>query len=241
MKKNSANLKVWALAALLIAALMQQGCIGDSNPPPGPEARSEFNFNFNTAGFVGDVSDFTTANEDAINFNLDVGPLPSDANSQGLRLNFTDVGNDVFAYTWIGIDVLEASTFYNITFEITLEVANMAVDDSANGAPDEFVHFKAGATGQLPRRTTDNDFVSVNFDKGADTQSGGDMLYFGTLTLPEAGAATGSFTIENFSVPVFAQTDANGRLYVIFGIEADANLPISVVIDQMNINYAFAG
>lgn len=223
---------------LVPAALaLLSGCLNSDEPLTGPEVVAIFNFNNDLAGFEGSISDYGLDERDSIDFDFSNVALPTDTTQRGLGLRFTDVNTEVFAYTYFPITLPEANTFYDLTFLINLEVENLDTTGDFDGGPNEVIHLKAGGVNAEPQDLVNNDFVQVDIDKGFAAQSGADLLLFGSLVMPESQTSTGRFTIGNGGVPVSVQSDADGTIWIVFGVDSQAGHRVGVYIDDMTIEF----
>jgi len=84
------------------------------------------------------------------------------------------------------------------------------------------VFVKTGASPTEPMVAADNQgMLSLNLDKGNQSQSGHDAAMVGNVSLPARGRADhGYVSRNNYRAQQTATTDAEGRLWLFFGTDS---------------------
>jgi hypothetical protein len=132
--------------------------------------------------------------------------------------NFSD---DLFMYFKKQVSGLQPNATYDVQFEI--EFATQAPDGSfgIGGSPANSVIFKAGATVVEPKSVLEKGMYRMNIDKGNQQSEGADTDNLGDIAKPDDG--NWNFVMvsrDNLAQPFPVTTDANGRVWLIFGTDS---------------------
>ena len=216
------------------------GCGGDDSgaspappppppPPPGPPGTVTLTYSFanDFAGWEAAYADYTLGQEATIGFAFGHERLPAPlADRTGIYLSSDNRSDDVFMYLTRQVDGLVPNTRYRVDLQI--EIATNAPPNcpGAGGSPGESVFVKAGASAVRPEKVVAaGNFVTVNFDKGDQSQSGANAVVIGNFAQSTAGGSclNGPYqrkTLSSGTAGPAVRSDGNGRLWLVAGTDS---------------------
>lgn len=198
-------------------------------PPPPPPGAITLTYSFATdfAGWEPAYSDYTLGQEATIGFAFGHERLPAPlADRTGIYLSSDNRSDDVFMYLTRQVDGLAPNTRYRVDLQI--EIATNAPPNcvGAGGSPGESVAIKAGAAAVRPEKiVTTGNFVTVNFDKGNQSQGGANAVVIGNFaqSTPGGSCLNGSYqrkTLSSGTSGPAVRSDASGRLWLVAGTDS---------------------
>jgi hypothetical protein len=217
-------------AASFVAGRCGGGDVGPppSPPPPSPPGTVNLDFSFatNFAGWEPAYADYTLGQEASIDFAFGHERLPDPLDSRsGIFLSSNNRSDDVFMYATRLLDGLERNTRYRVDLSITLATNAPPNCPGVGGSPGEGVALKAGAVGFRPENVIQTgNFVTVNFDKGNQTQGGNDVVAIGNLAQTTSGSCTSPvYRLKTLSIgssgPIVT-SDSSGRIWLVIGTDS---------------------
>lgn len=204
----------------------------------------EFTFPNSTHGWVGEFADYPVDEEGFFELgwgweNLPVEICTSKAHlTKGLFLTGNNHSDDLFMFAKRQMDGLRPNTFYDLIFSILIESnvpSGIAV--GIGGSPGRSVYFKVGASGEEPQKIAFNDYYLLNIDKGDQSNPGKNALVIGDLESPASDPFDSHYFFKQLSheIPLRAQTDAQGRLWVFLGTDSGFEGTSKFYIAQVNL------
>ncbi len=207
------------IPAVLAVLLLTSAC--DSSDSSGPATEIAIDF-ATDRGWRGGQSDYSTATapEDVI---FEEGAaLPAPFTGTGLYSAGINRSDDLFLYATRSFDGLIPNQRYRVSFDLRILTDASSGCIGVGGAPGESVTVKAGASPIEPMTVeTDGEFL-MNIDKGNQVQSGADALALGNIANGNTDCEQRSFEEKRLgsTTPLVTETDAGGRLWIIFGIDS---------------------
>ena len=205
---------------MVFATVLVSGCAGGPEVEPRP-VEIGVNFDKTFTGWIGGYADYTsdTQPNDVV---LQPRPLPAPFAGYGLYTAGTNRSDDLFIYIKKKLTGFSPNQDYVLTFRVTFLTSALAACAGVGGPPGEAVTLKAGATAVEPETVIIDGEYLMNIDKGNQTQGGKDALALGNI----AGTNTDcerprfeSITL-NSSDTLKVRSDAQGTLWIIFGIDS---------------------
>jgi hypothetical protein len=224
---------------LFLAAATSSGFVGkcgsNSPAPPGPPPPSpsppgtvtfDFSFTDDLAGWEPDVADYPVGDETAIDFSFGQERLPDPlGDGRGFYMQSRNEPDDVFLYASRLLDGLRPATTYRIG--VRLRFATNAPPDcfGIGGAPGEAVIIKTGASAVRPAHRVEEGLVRVNFDKGAQTESGEDVVAIGNFAqeTPGGDCLAPFYQLKTLTLTTGGpqvRSDSSGRLWLVIGTDS---------------------
>lgn len=196
-------------------------------PPPAPgTATFDFSFATNLAGWEPAVADYALGQEESIDFAFGHERLPDPVdNRSGMFLSSNNASDDVFMFASRLVDGLARNTRYRVDLSITFATNAPPGCVGIGGAPGEAVTVKAGAVGFRPETVIESgNFVTVNFDKGDQTQSGEDVVAIGDFAQTTPGnCLLPVYRLKTLSIgsagPIVT-SDSSGRVWLVIGTDS---------------------
>jgi len=216
-------------------AALLAGCKVDviSNPdpdPPGPNppstVRLDFSFANGLAGWEAAYADYSLGMEASIGFAFGHERLPAPLNAvSGLYLSADNRSDDVFMYITRLVDGLAPNRRYRIETRIDIATNVPPGCPGAGGSPGESVYVKAGGTGTRPEKIVQGNFVTVNFDKGAQSTGGPNAFVIGDIAQTQAAGGCLNAPYQRKTLTTGANgpavtTDSSGRLWLVIGTDS---------------------
>lgn len=177
-------------------------------------------FEVNKNGWKAGFADYSTAMSVPL-FGFDTGiaalPAPLDASSQAFRIGAKNLSDDLFMFLKKEVTGLTPNATYTVDFQ--LDIASSAPSNyvGIGGPPGEAVYVKVGATPVEPMVVLQNDFYSMNIDKGNQSNGGADMTVIGNVA---NGLDTTMYKMIQRQGTVSATADALGNLWLIVGTDS---------------------
>ncbi|NOT07509.1 MAG: hypothetical protein HOP28_04800 [Gemmatimonadales bacterium] len=173
------------LALFPIALTVCFGC-NENNHQSINSFDQAFSFNDGMHNWSSDFVDYPTLGETSLyRLNWQRSELPLRGSERGLRVQFNNASDDVFAYLYREFGGLRPSTNYDITIEVTIYTPFSRGIGGIGGSPGESNAVKIGAVAEAPARVVvsvgNSTYWRVSIDKGNQSQGGEDMVVVGSL------------------------------------------------------------
>lgn len=193
------------------------------------EAKSfDFDFSVNTEGWQGDFTDYPVEQE--VFFELAWGwkNLPSELFmnkrhcTKGIFLSGNNHSDDLFMFIKRQISGLKPGTNYDLIFEVLIQANIPSETFGIGGSPGENVYFKVGASERKPCKININGEYQLNVDKGEQSNGGKNAIVVGNLANSAVDQNNPTYEPIYYThiIPVTAQTDNKGRLWVFIGTDS---------------------
>jgi hypothetical protein len=130
--------------------------------------------------------------------------------------------DDLFMFWKRQVTGLQPNTTYRVRLSVRFVSSYRSGMAGIGGSPAESVFVKIGASATEPLVAADSEgMLSLNLDKGNQSQSGLDAAKVGDVSLPARGRADyGYVQRNNHAVRQTATTDSDGRLWLFFGTDS---------------------
>jgi hypothetical protein len=182
-----------------------------------------FDFFDDASGWIGDFSDYPVGEEEFYELNYGFSHLPSplDTMKGALKISGNNHSDDLFMFIKYRVMGLRADASYKVNFDI--EFASNAPTNAmgVGGAPGEGVTMKVGAVTRQPAKVAgDDDFYTMNLDKGNQSASGTDMFAIGHIGVSDTTTVYTLINRNNNSNPFVVTADNYGEFWVIIGTDS---------------------
>lgn len=188
---------------------------------------THFHFDFSTGNqnWQGDFTDYPIGQETfyELAWGWDNLPTPLDSLSKGIFLSGNNHSDDLFMFIRRRVDGLKPNTFYDITFQVTIEDNIFPEQFGIGGSPGESVFFKVGASTKEPHKVDIRGFYILNVDKGNQADGGKNAIVVGDLANPLVNPDTPQFepkVFDNHNNPLRIKTDNKGGLWLFVGTDS---------------------
>ena len=199
-----------------------------------------FDFSTDYQGWVPGFVDYPVGKEAewAIGSSLAPLPAPLDPTRKGILLTGANHSDDLFMYISREGPGVSPNASYVVRYRVT--VATNAPRNCAGigGAPGESVVLKVGATPVEPARIVDAaQYYRANFDHGSQLVGGRDALPVGNLANSNSNCAAPRYELKVFdSGPLTVATSANGRLWLVVGVDSGFEGTTAVYITSVKVS-----
>jgi hypothetical protein len=236
--RRSAPFVQGVVAAIAAATLL---ACGDAAGLADNSYDITFDFTNDYQGWVAGFADYPVGKEAewAIGASLAALPAPLDGTRKGIRLTGENHSDDLFMYLSRGVTGLLPNARYGARFRVTLATNAPRNCVGIGGAPGESVVLKVGATSTEPQRIVDAaNYYRASFDHGSQLVGGRDATPVGNIATSNTNCSVLRYELKEFdsgSMPLTATTDANGRLWLVVGIDSGFEGTTAVYITAIRI------
>ena len=234
-----------AAALALLAACGGGSDAGGTSTGATPTAASVLltqDFNLGIEGWSGEASDYTTdtAPTGVVFEQRSTDKLGSSyTGTKAYYVSGTNRSDDLLLYVKKQITGLVANTEY--TFTISMNLLSDAPTGCAGvgGAPGESVYVIAAASGTEPKAVNTNGTVRMNIDRGNQGTAGAASLVLGNIAngLPCDGTRKFASKLVRNLTGIKVKTDAEGKLWVMLGIDSGFEATSSVYLQNVTISF----
>ena len=150
--------------------------------------------------------------------------LPSNNRSKALMLSCNNLSGDVFMFLKKKIDHLKPNTNYRLVYEISF---------SSNIIAGSGLTLKAGGSELEPKKIIEDNYYTLNLDKGYDTNSGENLASLG-----DAGATTAELMTKgntNAYQPLVVRSNSKGEIWLVVGTDSLVQGINSVYYSKINV------
>ena len=244
--KTMKMIRFWSV--LVLISLFFSGCSLDSEGDLSPGLMVERSFfEDGDEGWVAEFADYPEGLEDSMKLSSKSSPLyisENIGNISALKQSGHATNSDLFMFVKQQISGLQPNSRYTIDIEVEL---NSQLIEEYTGNLDDYRYgsfLKVGAFKAEPATTLVQDednpdmtIVKTDFDKGENDQGGQDMTMIGRLEYTDVGEKPILLNGSNGDFPIYAATDAEGKLWIAVGI--DTNIPVYQEVSYTYINATF--
>jgi hypothetical protein len=216
-----------ALSSLTVLALIALTACSDAM---SAEAYSniELQYDFATGlqGWEPGFADYPVGSESEWGISSGVAslPVPLDGNRKAILLTGANHSDDLFMYITRGLTDLVPNGRYAVRFRVSMATDAPRGCATTAGSPGESVVLKVGVTAAAPQRIVDAaQYYRTNFDHGSQLTGGRDASPIGNLANSNANCSAPRYELKEFdsgATPLTYTSDANGRLWLIVGIDS---------------------
>ncbi len=247
---NVKTMNVFRFGSIVVLfSLFLSGCGLDSDDPaaPGGLLVERSFFDEGDEGWIAEFADYPEGLEDSMKLEYRPSPLfisASIGNVSAFKQSGYATNSDLFMFVKQQISGLQPNSRYTILIEVEL---NSQLKEEYTGDLDKFEFgsfLKVGAFKMEPKTIVEQDennpdvsVVITDFDKGEDEQGGQDMTMIGRLEYTGIGEKPIMLNGSNSDFPIYAATDAEGKLWIAVGI--DTNIPVYQEVSYTYINATF--
>ncbi len=230
------------LASVSVLVLTLSSCDNGPTSPTGSMFVT-IDFSGSTQGFVAGFADYPPANA-AIYFLQSAHlPLPEGvrATGSGLFISGVNRSDDLFMYYKGRLTGLMPNTMYRAGFVLGLATNAPRGCTGVGGAPGESVYLKAGVSAVEPVGILAGDgHLRMNIDKGNQSNGGADAVTLGDVANTQpCGEGLPRYelkTVSSGGQEVVAQSDAQGRLWLLFGTDSGFESLTALWYTQVSVN-----
>jgi hypothetical protein len=188
----------------------------------------ELTYDFSTGfqGWEAAFADYPVGKEAEWGLNASLATLPSplETTRRAILLTGVNHSDDLFMYITRGVEDLVPNGRYALRFRVALATNAPRGCVGVGGAPGEAVVLKVGASAAEPQRVVDAaQYYRTNFDYGAQLAGGRDVSPIGNLANSNENCLSPRYELKEFDsgpTPLTYAADANGRLWLIVGIDS---------------------
>jgi hypothetical protein len=218
-----------------------------SEGPAASALNFTFNFQNGAEGFQAGFADYPAGEEAFYELKSGVQQLPAEVGTgTGFYLSGNNHSDDLFMFVERALtaaDGILPNQSYTVSFEITFASDAPTGCSGIGGAPGESVYLKAGATGTNPESVNVDGVMTLNVDKGQQSQGGTAASVAGDV----ANGIACEVAMQNETLPYGSVTrththtatvkaDANGNLYVIVGTDSGFEGTTNIYFQQIKVS-----
>lgn len=235
------------ISLLLLSVFFLQSCIDDTDiGDTGNDPNFIFAYTFGGGqnDWVDGITEYPLYLEDSLQYTVEMAEVPSSITTEDslLRVSFVDSVGETFTFLKIQVGELSPSTVFDVELEIELAASNL---DAAGTTYDDDmeVHVKAGVFENEPTiiDADDSEFgfetKVLDIDKGNNTDAGDDMVFLGTLQMPEPRASTALARGNNSGNLLRASTDAGGNMWLLIGLDSETKMHQAYYYSKITVFY----
>jgi hypothetical protein len=205
---------------MILCSVLLSACGGsDEFAAPPPQIATAFAAGLD--GWKGAYADYSTSTEPTdVKWEMRALPLPLTGNAY--FTGGTNKSDDLFIYNKKRVSGYRPSTQYKLNFEVEIATNQSSGCVGVGGAPGESVYVVVGAAPTEPKTVAVNGEYTVNLERGNQATPGKASQVIGNVAnaVPDCGAPVYQLKTLKSSAPLAVQSDANGDIWVFFGIDS---------------------
>ncbi len=221
MNKLISKYAVTLLVIIIVSVSIS--CTSGLESLPGGRLSLQYEFTANE-GWLVNFAEYDKDQETEMQLSYEYTTLPSyiGPDISALMIQGNNQSDDLFMYAQNLVDGLLPNTEYEVTLE--LEFATNAPENSVGigGSPGSSVFIKAGVMPFDPQTNLVNNYYEVNFDKGEQSESGTDVITYGTFGNSNSAEDT-TYVLKKFNNkdnPIIMRSRNVGNIYIIIGTDS---------------------
>jgi hypothetical protein len=218
-----------------------------SEGPAASALNFTFNFQNGAEGFQAGFADYPAGEEAFYELKSGVQQLPAEVGTgTGFYLSGNNHSDDLFMFIERALTAAEGivpNQSYTVSFEITFASDAPTGCGGIGGAPGESVYLKGGASGTNPESVNVDGVMTLNVDKGQQSQGGTAASVTGDV----ANGIACDVAMQNPTLPYASVTrththtatvkaDANGNLHVIVGTDSGFEGTTNIYFQQVKVS-----
>ena len=210
-----------ALLSGAIASLLVLSACGGGDDPVVVTPQIASSFSSGTDGWKGAMADYSTdtAPTDVV---WEARALPAPLTGNAYYTGGTNRSDDLFVYNKKKFSGFQKSTAYNLRFEIEIATNLSSGCFGVGGSPGESVYVIAGAAPTEPATIKVGDEFRVNLERGNQATPGKASQVLGNVanSVLNCGPQVYQPKLLASTAPLAVQSDANGDIWIFFGIDS---------------------
>jgi hypothetical protein len=208
-----------ALTGAIASAFLLSACGGSDLPLNTPQIASTFGTGVD--GWKGAYADYT-ADTEPTDVVWESRALPQPLSGNAYFTGGTNKSDDLFIYSKKKFGGYQPSKRYMISFDIEIATNQSSGCVGVGGAPGESVYVVAGAAPAEPKTVLAAGEYRVNLERGNQATPGKASQVLGNVanTVPNCGPQVYQLKTVKSTAPLAVQSDANGDIWVFFGIDS---------------------
>jgi hypothetical protein len=221
----------------LLITLSLCACLDSENFDQGNVRYSFFDFSKDLQDWSAAVSghSITERQEDLIE--MSHSSLPTFFNpSKALKIKVKNEEGKLFMFIKRQIHGLDSNANYKIECEIRL-VSELLVETEKNQDVEIFCKYGSSTIEPMVTSNTENGIYELNLDVVNRDESGGEIKYVQKINPPISVQMPVEQVINSFSMPLTGLTDAEGKLWVLIGIELHSKAEMAFYYNTIVIYY----
>jgi hypothetical protein len=228
------NIRTKLICGVVASACALAGCGGDDLPHPTPQIGTMFASGAD--GWQGAYADYHAETEPT-DVLWQSRPLPAPLSGNAYYTGGTNRSDDLFIYSKKKFGGYAPSTQYKLRFEIEIATNQSSGCMGVGGSPGESVYVVAGAAPIEPKTVLTGGQYTVNLDRGNQATPGAASQVLGNVanTVANCGAQVYQAKLVKSKDPLTAKSDANGELWVFFGIDSGFEAKSSVFYKSIKV------
>lgn len=224
------------VAGMLTSACLLAACGGDADAP-APQIASVFTTSAD--GWQGAHSDYhaETAPTDVV---WESRALPAPLSGQAYYTGGTNRSDDLFIYNKKRFSGYAPARQYKLSFEIEIASNQSSGCLGVGGAPGESVYVVAGAAPTEPKTVLTAGEYVLNLDRGNQATPGTASQVLGNVAnaVTNCGPQVYQTKTLRSTAPLIATSDANGDIWIFFGIDSGFEARSSVFYKSIKVAVA---
>jgi hypothetical protein len=150
---------------------------------------------------------------------------------KAILLSCNNVNGDIFMFLKTKVTGLRANSNYNLVYDISV---------ATNANAGEGIILKAGGSDLEPKKIVENNYCTLNVDKGANLNSGESLISLGDVGKTELAA---SYTYldknnKNAYSPLIVKSNSKGEIWLIVGTDSLLEGPNVVIYSKVNVVFS---
>lgn len=226
-------MKKYLTWAKLVLLLSLYGCSGEKRNDVDPVRTMTSEFEEGTEKWIGDYALYNRADTTKIAFLMEKDSLPAaiDSLKSSIRMEATNVGDNMFLFIKKKIVGLNPEKTYNVSFDINIGTNYPSLD----GATGTKISLKAGASPTEPVKILNAGYYNVSINKGLWNVDGSEMVILGDVTNGIGRAVYQLVNRNSSSKNISVKPDANGTIWVCVGEDSSYSGKTVLYIDNIKV------
>lgn len=227
---------LFVTAVLTVSSVSFFACTNENPVSPGG-LPYQSSFQRDQDGWVAGIADYSTAQEESMQFKSGWKglPAPLDTTRKSLMLASMNRSDDAFMFIKKKLTGLQPNQTYSLVFDIELASQYPANSIGIGGSPGGSVFLKAGASPVEPVKVLTDDFYTLTIDKGAQNNEGKEALLLGNIAIDTDSEGYQLIKRTNADRPLTARTNANGELWLVVGTDSGFEGLTTLYYSQINV------
>lgn len=242
--------RIWqaSLTAATLAALTACGGGDDDPVAPGTGTPTAV-FRTFTADFDQDAANWPGWTTGTSDYTADTAPtavvfeqrpVPAPFASKGYFIGGHNNSDDALLFIKKQYTGLVASTDYTFTAQVNFVSNTPSGCMGVGGAPGESVYVIAAASPTEPKAAADSaGYTKLNIDRGNQGTPGAASLVMGNIGNGQPCEGSASYVAKSLrnTTGIKVKTDAEGKVWVLFGIDSGFEATSSIYVQNIVINF----
>lgn len=224
------------LCVVGITVLLCWGCAADSDESL-QIFTLDYDFSQGLEGWSAEFTDYPVGVTDMADtiytWSVDLAPGPGSLQSQNsLLLSCENVNGDIFMFLKKKVENLRPSTNYALVFDISM---------ATNATPGQALILKAGGSGLEPKKVIEDNYYTLNIDKGDNISPGESLFSFGDVG---GGSPTpAEFNLVSKSnaysyAPLVVRSNSKGEIWLVVGTDSMYRGTNNVYYSRINVVFS---